>query len=466
MSEHHGRIRYLVAALVIAGVATAAIVSWKLCTGSPRSFINSTASPESEVHKVLLTSGGEQVLNLATGKLIAKIDALNLGASHVRLMRIKHEFVRGQSRSLRERIAGTRASWGALLVVENVDLDYAPADSDGWPLLDYWADANPGNWPGVAPRKTSIYTWHVKYDKLGYPILFRTRDGMTGVMRVTNVRSGQAELEYWIVSMPGAVSAPEDRFAVTLSNGTRIEVIGLSCSPTTGNGWWKPNGEPLWRAPYSNERPVSRPRPDRIVREFACRVTCPSSSNGGGTRSSTSGSQGSGSFSIEDEFGEHIYEIPGERRYFRKGTETTDWRVGVALGDWQTVLVSGEGKEETASEPMYVSISPPTVKDGKTFVDMTMSWDWHEYATRLVGIGWDGEEYRSHKRHMRDLKPASLRRIRYNVRFHKEPPEGFREFRFQFREYETVRFKNISLIPGKITNVEIERVAPPGQEGN
>ena len=41
------------------------------------------------------------------------------------------------------------------------------------------------------------------------------------------------------------------------------------------------------------------------------------------------------------------------------------------------------------------------------------------------------------------------------------PPRiiGYTEFRFQFREYETVVFKNISLVPGKITNVEIERVS-------
>ncbi|MHC4647670.1 MAG: hypothetical protein ACYTBJ_19565, partial [Planctomycetota bacterium] len=195
------------------------------------------------------------VFNIKTGQLVNRNEAYAAGAPWISWRHVEHKWRGGRSSWLGRRDYDYVVS----LSVANMDMEFAPTKDDGSLLRDYWNDSDDGSWPEVPERKTSFYVWTVGPDKFNHPILFRTFDGTTGMLKIVRVeRPNEIYIRYKYVNSTtpalGATSEMDRRFAVTLPSGGKIEVVGISRCPSAGQAWWKPNGQILERAPYINKR--------------------------------------------------------------------------------------------------------------------------------------------------------------------------------------------------------------------
>jgi len=66
-----------------------------------------------------------------------------------------------------------------------------------------------------------------------------------------------------------------EKFAATLPNGVKVELIGVSFHSASHKGpqtWWKPDGSDLKREPY--RRPGRQTTSVQDTRQFAIRIDC------------------------------------------------------------------------------------------------------------------------------------------------------------------------------------------------
>ncbi len=256
-------------------------------------------------------------------------------------------------------------------------------------------------------------------------------------------------------------SIPETPWKATLRNGTTVEFIGICENPSAGKQWWGPDGSPLDYAPYMNVESYGRPREDRKIYEFAWRVQ--RSAGGGGTRYSPEGSKGSYGKQFCDRYGNQIIEgFSAEGYGFDTSRQKTSWELGFTDEDWKTALTI----EDTAGETKFLGkqrilLNPPTIENGQIVIRC-----YEEYRPHVRDYQTDfGLIYRENS----VIKTVSLDRYEEDTMDNRDT--GLTEHTFiidklnirqiegvcfRYRPYEFVKFKNISLVPGKNQGFEIE----------
>jgi hypothetical protein len=413
------------------------------------------------------------VLNIKTGRFITRNQAYSTNAPYVSL-RPPGSIASKNRRRFWEFLTGPKNNYIVLLYVGNVDCQYAPANCQyapakrlGRPLRDYWDDTSTQDWPSIPQRKTSSYVFTVTPDQHHYPILFKTFDGTTGVLKITKVEQGNnTHLQYKIlepadyVPPPQAVPTSPEPFAVTLPNGTRIELVAITYSPSADNPWWKPNGEELHRAPYLNKRKRFRSsRPDRTAYEIAYRVTNADSADGRASFAVDAERAGLGTNTPEDEFGRMVRDVQAEAISLDDTVTSTTLLFGITPNPWQTILTAKQDGASRQYDSNFISISQPQIADGKIKIDFTLSLTKaRDYRTRFVAVDYSGKVHNLEKydEDMTDLKPHSLRRRRHTFLIDDLTLSAIKEFRFDVCRRQWVKFKNISLRPGKDAGFKIE----------
>jgi len=254
---------------------------------------------------------------------------------------------------------------------------------------------------------------------------------------------------------------PETPWKAILSNGTTVEFIGICENPSAGKQWWGPDGSPLDYVPYINVEPYDRAREDRKVFEFAWRIQ--KLGDGGAIRYSMEGSTGSYGKQIHDRYGNRIIEgLSAEGHGFDASRQKTSFRLGFTDKDWKTALtIKDTAGETTFLGKQRILLDPPTIENGQVVIRCYEESGAHvnDYQTDF------GLIYREDSA----IKTVLLDRYEEGTTVNRDT--GLREHTFiidnlnihqiegvcfRYRPFEFVKFKNISLVPGKNQGFEIE----------
>ncbi len=257
-----------------------------------------------------------------------------------------------------------------------------------------------------------------------------------------------------------SVRAVPPKWHVTLANGATAEFIGICESPSAGKQWWGPDGSPLDYVPYINADPDRRPRQGTRIYDLAWSIRHPNGSLGFGH--SFEGGRGSYHRQVRDKYGNRLTQgLSGGGHGFDESRRKSTWKLGVAAGEWQTALtVVDEAAETKFLDKQRIILNPPEIENGQIVVRC-----FEESAARI-------EDYRTDfaliVREGPASKDISLRRYRDDIKTNKTT--GMTEHRFtlrdvqmsqiegvflRYRPFESVEFRNISLVPGKNFGFEI-----------
>lgn len=245
---------------------------------------------------------------------------------------------------------------------------------------------------------------------------------------------------------------------VEFAGGLKIQLLGVCEHPSEGKSWWQPDGSPLEKTPY---RAIgSRLTHVEGFREFeyAARVwggqdpDVQWSVPGGGHASNTGRAPGEDGRQLADVFA-FMNNQPPE-------AGTTNVLLGVAAGEWNTRAVhQNPGTEGFYSlsddRNLEIGFSPAETRQGDTYVPTTMNFGWDELSFRVVAVDSAGTLHEGGASGYGGLKLHSLT-YRFPL-----PLGDIKEFRLQTRSRKWIAFRNVSLRPGRKTQVQGEFLTSP-----
>ncbi|MEN8127094.1 MAG: tyrosine-protein phosphatase [Planctomycetota bacterium] len=411
------------------------------------------------------------VLNMDTGKIIPLGEMWETGSPCLWLFRME---TKSQRQSRWRQFFDKRRPWrfGPQLCVSNMDIMFAPTDKNQNPIRDFWREKDASNFPLGIWRKTSNYQWDIPPDRNTEILLFRFYDGTAGVLRIADTDHTKVVLEYKILTRsPRRTEHKPNPAIVHFPDGSYYEIAAVSPSPSGPDTWFRPDGTPYPRQPYICKTPLfGSSRSGRKSYEFLI-IQC-SNQKGHGTayRWGFKKNQGSGSGSVEDEFGNtlHHHRLSMEGAAFEGDPQTAELSLGIANGPWTTVLATADGNVETTFENRYVKILPPkaledTKNEREPFeISCIRSDTWRTYSTRM-------EMITPYKKHIHFSERGQegfawpIRRNETTYRCWNSFPDqrtvsldDVQEFHFQYRPFQKAVIRNISLRPEQDFGVQAE----------
>ncbi len=128
---------------------------------------------------------------------------------------------------------------------------------------------------------------------------------------------------------------------------------------------------------------------------------------------------------------------------------TVTVRVRVAAGPWETVYETAKGRFSTGTMKGGFAFSPIYEKDGRVIITVT-----HNIVgpqSRVVAVGVDGREHRADSW----TNNGADGFVQFTGEFSGLSLKDIKAFRVQTRPYQQVEFRNVSLQPGKKTDVQV-----------
>ncbi len=242
---------------------------------------------------------------------------------------------------------------------------------------------------------------------------------------------------------------PGGKFAVGLSNGATVELVGVCHWPAQNPVCWKADGT-RWESGIHPARWSSNPSADDYG--FMVQVTGPEAPEM--SWGSIEGAKGGNSESdVVDRQGKAV---PGCRALIVSlsgGRTETTVRVAVAAGPW-TTLASHNGNGLMAQSGPEEGILWSAAFQDAEGVHVMASTQWHrDRATRIVAVDKKGVVHTASGNNsvasgkvgqMTDATFAGLNR------------DDIQKFEFQVRPYEAVVFEGVSLVLGQKTEVRTQ----------
>ncbi len=232
----------------------------------------------------------------------------------------------------------------------------------------------------------------------------------------------------------------QDKFKKTLSNGVTIELVGVCEFPSEGKQWWRPDGAGFEPDFHTKQRGQvsSSGKPYEIA------VKVDGSHDFSFTWGTAKGQTGSSMLDVFDSGNNHIDAIKAQRINIDKMGSTTTVEVGAATGQWETRFTNpGTGNCALVSGGHNIIFSNTYNVDGG--IEVTVSDDFLDMDHRLILID------KTEKTHAAESRGGStagkVRQITYM--FNDVTIENVKEYQFQTRPYEWLKFKKVSLIPDK-----------------
>jgi hypothetical protein len=301
------------------------------------------------------------------------------------------------------------------------------------------------------------------------------------------------------VGQAGKSMADDAHFIGRLPQGT-VELVGITNYPATNQSqWWQPDGSAAPIGPFRPQRPhrlLALPYGKALV--FLVRIeNLPADASShpvfavNPSPFSWRPLAGSPSWevsSVVDAHGATIVSSPGSSQpaaTYRADTyaqgnsnykmfsavlaafaQTIDFRVGINMGAWETVISWKADSAGTSSfrrdgQEWTVTFHKATTrhnatKGDTTQVGLTSTYTYGQWNKRLVAVASDGSEHATSIGYNEggDNGPAV---------FHDLPLSSIKEFRLQVRPYYWVEFQNVSLQSGQKTDV---KVVSPGDSVN
>jgi len=260
---------------------------------------------------------------------------------------------------------------------------------------------------------------------------------------------------------------------ILLPNGTIVELIGFAQCPSDGQDWWTPDGRPLPERPY--EKPKSPPFGDqtwenRKTIEMAYRTRLLGDDRRGpATMISMSENMGVGSATPVGINGLVDFSHQATAILFRGDQETVDITISTAAGDWTTIgrgTIEGDGiVRNFAIDDGHGDlrlVAPPQGASTGTNVTAIMDFSLEDAASwQFVAVDKAGLTRKLDMCGMSNVtEEGQPSRRRYDLELSTRGSDIAAwkdqvEIRFDIRKFHYVVFQNVSLVPGKITDVRI-----------
>ena len=252
-----------------------------------------------------------------------------------------------------------------------------------------------------------------------------------------------------------------NRFEATLSNGVTVELAGVCEHPSAGKQWWRPDGTLMDTHQFRDydyddaltvkedeyARLLALKFDDDVVHDIQI------------------------SSSLEDSRGRRFAPDYSDRKRrirrpiqvilaaFRETTESTNLRLGIAAEPWKTVSAGTHGRSVAYARDSIaqraIIYSEAIEKNGRICITATHLVD-AGYDCRIYARGKGGEVYEPLKySNGGGGTEMHLCKSEFDI-----PLEKIGWFHLQARPFQWVTFKNISLQPGKETDVQIEVEQP------
>jgi beta-lactamase regulating signal transducer with metallopeptidase domain len=236
----------------------------------------------------------------------------------------------------------------------------------------------------------------------------------------------------------------EKKFVEALANGVTVKLVGVCDYPDDKMRCWRPDGSELKDQMYvERERDYKKGKYGFIIK-----VDGPEDISFAWNK--IKGSKGWwGSCKVLDENGNPLegFEAAIIKGYDGRGT--TDIRVGIATGHWNTVA-KHDGKSMSLRKGVAFASAYESNDAVRIIVTDSLG---NEVVQRVVAIDKSGNVHPC-KGSAGSVSNQNLRQTTanfQNIRIHQ-----IREFQFQIRPYKWVEFKNVSLKPNFKTDVRVE----------
>ena len=252
-------------------------------------------------------------------------------------------------------------------------------------------------------------------------------------------------------------AAPEGQFTITLPNGTQVELIGLSRSPSAGQPWWKPDGSLLEIPPYDQFVGGSVTSTGTPY-EFAIRQS------GGAMEGVTLkwGAVGHTGFAWGrgHKGGRAVDSLLAQKMILPASANTATIRLSYADGPWHSVAES-QGYPSATSFGLFnsgIMWAPAVESEGGVIITLSHSQSMTNGKDhRVVAVDADGREHVMQS--MGGVGAASV--MQYTMRLDGFTRAQLKAYRLQTRPFRFFEFRNVSLQPGVKTDVQV--VTPDGE---
>jgi len=249
----------------------------------------------------------------------------------------------------------------------------------------------------------------------------------------------------------------------TLRSGVSIELLGLTYIPAKGQPWWKPDGSPVDEPPF--DRVGTDPSVDPDWEQFnyyavAMRLKGKPAAKMGQVKWRFRRADGHAHTTYYDK-----NVLAGWVR-FPKYIKTTALRLGIAGGQWETLIAFEDygsyrkGKDSIAVSKPYGPYGPLGSGLREKGLYIRVVYNVTDRDVRIVAVDKNGEVHLSSSGGSGGT--SELRRTIAN--FRDLTQDKLQEYRFEVRGYEWVEFRNIALRPGKEAIARAERKRAIEQE--
>ncbi len=243
-----------------------------------------------------------------------------------------------------------------------------------------------------------------------------------------------------------------EEFVWRFSNGLEVELIGLAKNPSKGEPWWRPDGKPLNDASL----PAARYRSDGESWELAYRWrNVPGDPDQTRNWHTLPHYGGAGGGVTKKEPGGSILEVVGVSFDGDPKEIAVTFTASVSSTPWRTVFES-DGRSPMSSgrvvKGQILSVAFAKAYEAKAGVAITVSYGIGADSGRVIAIDKAGREHLA----TRQTGVGSTHFIQTTFEFEKLTFDEIEQFELQTqsRAFETVKFANVSLEPGKPTTIE------------
>ncbi|HSH17689.1 MAG TPA: hypothetical protein VLD18_16735, partial [Verrucomicrobiae bacterium] len=237
--------------------------------------------------------------------------------------------------------------------------------------------------------------------------------------------------------------------AVTLANGTTIELLGLANGDGAPNQWWRPDGTPIPQTVLDVQGPADMLGNDRPRTKFAFKVT-------GSTwamETATYEFEPSAGISAGGQVWQNGEKIAGGWPMVAAWAHVTNQatlRFGLRFDNWRNVAVfmpNKPSRTETSTvsgDPKWIANLNHYSDDGSnTLVTAVLNRESRHWRMRLVAVDGDGKQ---HFYHRANVTPAESTET-WTCTFPNLTVDRIEKFQVQVQPVHWVEFRNVPLQP-------------------
>ncbi len=244
-----------------------------------------------------------------------------------------------------------------------------------------------------------------------------------------------------------ALPSSTKSFTANFPSGITVELLGVSEHLSNAKSWWRPDGSPLAEPPCDPLNASVGSGRGYIGREFAIQWhNLPSEPVG--TQVLFDPPYNAYAGAEPKRLGKKVASLEA-MAVSLPNQQTVTVRVRLAAGPWQTVCETESGDMSTGTTKGGFAFSPIQEKDRR--VTLTVTHDIIGPESRVIAVGLDGREHRAGSW----SRNGARNFLQITATFYGVSQKDIKVFRVQTRPYDQVEFRNVSLQPGKKTDVRI-----------